>query len=296
MKVLYKYVSAERALICLPKMGNGTLRATQPSALNDPFECSARVYHIEIAEEHDYSLWLDVLNGINPKTPIDRSEYNKAMRPDESSSWLDLFRRQISQRFGVVSFASDPLHPLLWAHYTTDGSGFVIGYKVSDLRELVDESGLETFQPVQYYASPLIIPREDILKIDAAIINVLLAKSTYWKHEGEWRLIKRLSNTTGTGKSDDKGQSINLVTIPNEAVAEVYCTERTPTEHVETVNSRLCEENNRFEVRQVTRLQLSEMSYNYVIKSEQSSPATLDTLLTEPDGSSTERMDANGNS
>ena len=225
MKVLYKYVSAERALRCLPKMGNGTLRATQPSALNDPFECSAQVYHIEIEEKHDHSIWLDVLNGINPTTPIDRSEYHKVMQSDGALSWLDLFRRQISQRFGVVSFATDPLHPLLWAHYTTDGSGFVIGYKVRDLKELVDESGLETFQPVHYYARPLIIPREDILNKEGAIINVLLAKSIYWEHEGEWRLIKRLSNTIGTGQSDDKSQPINLVTIPNEAVAEVYYTE-----------------------------------------------------------------------
>jgi hypothetical protein len=38
MDLLYKYVSAERALTCLPEIGDGTLRATQPSALNDPFE------------------------------------------------------------------------------------------------------------------------------------------------------------------------------------------------------------------------------------------------------------------
>ena len=40
MDVLFKYVPAERVLRCLPKVGNGTLRATQPSSLNDPFECS----------------------------------------------------------------------------------------------------------------------------------------------------------------------------------------------------------------------------------------------------------------
>ena len=215
MKVLYKYVSAERALGCLPQTGNGTLRATQPSALNDPFECSARVYHIEIEEEHDYSTWLDVLDSINPTTLIDRSEYRKTVQPGGTLSWLDLFRRKISQRFGIVSFASDPLHPLLWAHYTTDGSGFVIGYKVSNLKELVDEGRLETLRPVQYYASPLIIPRDDIINKERAIINVLLAKSVYWEHEEEWRLIKRLSNTIGTGRSDEKSQPVNLVTIPN---------------------------------------------------------------------------------
>ena len=34
MEILYKYVSAERALLCLPEIGDGALRATQPAALN----------------------------------------------------------------------------------------------------------------------------------------------------------------------------------------------------------------------------------------------------------------------
>ena len=85
-----------------------------------------------------------------------------------------------------------------------------------------------------------------------------------------------------------------MVTISNETVVEVYYTERTPREHVEIIESRLREENNRFGVRQATKLQLSEMSYNYVIEPEKPSPATLDTLLTELDDSSTEKMDTNG--
>ena len=39
MRILYKYVTPERALTCIPEVGNGTLRATQLAALNDPFEC-----------------------------------------------------------------------------------------------------------------------------------------------------------------------------------------------------------------------------------------------------------------
>ena len=30
----------KRALTCIPEVGNGALRATQPASLNDPFECS----------------------------------------------------------------------------------------------------------------------------------------------------------------------------------------------------------------------------------------------------------------
>ena len=38
MDILYKYVTVQRALTCIPELGDGTLRATQPAALNDPFE------------------------------------------------------------------------------------------------------------------------------------------------------------------------------------------------------------------------------------------------------------------
>ena len=41
-KLLFKYVPAERAVTCLPEIGDGALRATQPAALNDPFECTTK--------------------------------------------------------------------------------------------------------------------------------------------------------------------------------------------------------------------------------------------------------------
>ena len=37
-KILYKYVTSRGALNCIPEVGDGTLRATQSAALNDPFE------------------------------------------------------------------------------------------------------------------------------------------------------------------------------------------------------------------------------------------------------------------
>ena len=45
MGILYKYVTGKRALHCIPEVGDGTLRATQPAALNDPFECAVRTLY-----------------------------------------------------------------------------------------------------------------------------------------------------------------------------------------------------------------------------------------------------------
>ena len=88
-------------------------------------------------------------------------------------------------------------------------------------------------------------------------------KSNLWKYEKEWRIIIQLRHTIGTGIKDDKGQPINLVRIPNEAVKEVYYTERTPRGTVKEINSRLKNPNNRFGVTHTTKLVMSEKGYGY---------------------------------
>ena len=64
MAILYKYVISRRALTCIPEVGDGTLRATQPAALNDPFECAVTtLYNFPNEEEENRGL-ADVLTRI----------------------------------------------------------------------------------------------------------------------------------------------------------------------------------------------------------------------------------------
>ena len=42
VEVLYKYMTAERVLACLPEVGDGTPRASQPAAMSDPFESAVK--------------------------------------------------------------------------------------------------------------------------------------------------------------------------------------------------------------------------------------------------------------
>ena len=51
VEILYKYVSAEQVQTCLPEVGDGTLRATQPSVLNDPLQCRTlgRIFRSKLA-------------------------------------------------------------------------------------------------------------------------------------------------------------------------------------------------------------------------------------------------------
>ena len=139
--VIYKYVSSERIFTCLPEVGDGALRATQPSALNDPFECAVFKTFIEETEEEGNVELSRTLTHLNPISPVSEEDVAKARIHYGSLYLRELLSKQLSKRFGIVSFATDPRHPLMWSHYTGDGSGFAIGYDVTKLSKLSGGEG-----------------------------------------------------------------------------------------------------------------------------------------------------------
>ena len=207
--VLYKYMTADRVLTCLPEVGDGTLRATQPAALNDPFECAVKIRFVHRPEEHDQEL-AAVLSGINRFAPVDARNVVNAREMYGSLYLRHLFAEQLSGRFGIVSFATDPRHPLMWSHYTLDGSGFVVGYDVERLRGLsTRERGL---RPVRYGVDMAPIIGYGVLNFPEENLDGLMSlKSSHWDYESEWRLIVELEETIGTGLHDTRGLPVNLL-------------------------------------------------------------------------------------
>ena len=173
MEILYKYVTANRALTCIPQVGDGTLRATQPAALNDPFECAVAVaYVIPDASEENRRL-AEALTQINESTPVTEEHVRNARQRYGSLFTRQLFAEQVSTKFGIVAFGADPQHPLMWAHYTTDGSGFAIGYDKSAIAELAGANG--ALLPVRYLDGPVRIPgprRALVAKLEFATVPI----------------------------------------------------------------------------------------------------------------------------
>ena len=262
MGLLYKYVSSERVLTCLPEVGDGTLRATQPSALNDPFECTATKGFVEANSDEGNRRLSTVLTNIHNSTPVSEADVLEARRRFGSLYMRELMSRQLSQRFGIISLASSPYHPLMWSHYTVDGSGFVIAYDMEELKGLcADEDHLRV---VKYSKEPPYIIDYPVLSDPGNILIFLAYKSDHWAYEQEWRLIVELNATIGTGHRDAHDQSINLLRIPNSAVSQVFFTERTPKDAVDEVRKRLEDQNNRYRSKHLTKLVLSETEYAYV--------------------------------
>ena len=262
MDVLYKYVTHERAGTCIPEVGDGTLRATQPAALNDPFECAVIATYVIPDEKDENRQLAETLTLINESKPVTPDEVDRARREHGSLFTRQLFAEQVSTRFGIVSFASDPLHQLLWSHYTTDGSGFAIGYDAHELRRIACSD--DFLRPVDYQDRPPLIAGPIVLASPESNMPIILSfKSDRWSYENEWRLIVELDTTIGTGARDPRGVPINLVRIPNEAVVSVYYTERTPRESVELIRHRLADKNNRYRADKLRKLVLSTTGYSY---------------------------------
>ena len=262
IKTLYKYVTAERVLTCLPNRGDGTLRATQLSALNDPLECAVGVSFVGSDESADNKQLADLLTSLHGTAPVRETEVAQAKNKYGSLYLRELLTRQLSQRFGIVSLTTNYRHPLMWSHYTLDGSGFVIGYNRDQLGKLTRRQGC--LVKVRYATRVPILPGYLILADDN--VNLVMAyKGDHWSYENEWRLIVELDETIGTGRKDRHGQSINLLRVPNRAVVSVYHTERTPVKRVEKVRRRLADPNNRYTAKHPTKLVLSLPRYGYEV-------------------------------
>ena len=262
MDILYKYVTPRRVLTCIPDVGDGTLRATQPAALNDPFECAVTTTYIIPEEAEENRELAKVLTDINESKPVTEEDVHRARQEHGSLFTRQLFTEQVSTRFGIVSFTTHPRHPLMWSHYTVDGSGFVIGYDVAELGKLTGPNGC--LRSVTYGDKPALIGGPIVLVAPESNLPILLSmKSDHWSYEEEWRLIVELNRTIGTGEADQHGQPMNLVQVPNEAVVSVYYTERTPRESVKLIRGRLADRNNRYQAENPRKLILSSTAYSY---------------------------------
>lgn len=259
-EILYKYVPHAIALKCIPEIGDGTLRATQPAALNDPFEFAVVPGNRQAEDTRELA---KIITSINERSPVTEGDVDDAEQRHGSLFLRHLLAQQLSTKFGIVAFATDPLHPLMWSHYAAYGSGFVIGYKGSRLNNLANPD--ENLKRVQYCERllPLSVPK--VLISPRSNLSILLSmKSHHWSYENEWRLIVGLDKTIGTGDIDQRSQPINLLSIPNEAIVSVYYTERTPEQSINLIRDRLSDPNNRYRAGNPIKLVMSPTSYGYV--------------------------------
>ena len=229
-------------------------------ALNDPFECAVRSAFIEESEEEGNRSFSEVLTSLYPVTPVSEFEVAEAREKYGSLFLRELSVGQLSERVGVVSFGARPDQLLMWSHYASDCSGFVIGYDVTQLAKLTKRKG--GLRPVRYGESLPLIGGYEVLE-ESNLNGLLSYKSRHWENEREWRMIVNLSDTIGTGMSDEQGHSVNVVCVPNGAVCRVYYSERTPADVVGEIAERLSDPRNRYGTNEPVKMIQSAERFEY---------------------------------
>ena len=259
--ILYKYIPISRIGQGAPR----SLRATQPSALNDVMECSivpmggsvadASRFRAEVGAKLQGCLGISMSKGELAKLWVTS---NGAM---ELSGFI---REHLDSRVGVASFSRDALVPTMWAHYAQN-TGVVIGYDTEaltklgyDLRSVIYLELAPVYEPTRGDVVQAAFVDRESMERDAAagkvvlghrilcsvnlttlspdwrsLARLLFVKGIGWAYEREVRLLVDLQQTRDIEKTDEYHQPIKVIDVPPEAIREVYGGPRTSRADVE---------------------------------------------------------------
>jgi len=169
---LYKYLSAGR----IDVLRNKNIRFTQPVAWNDPFEMKPVM--MESLREHDRTGWLS----------IEHIEYYYDVTFNTNYHGLSLTKNKNSL--------------LMWSHYSNSHTGFMLEFDTNS--KFFKSSTTNQLIKIPYNNKrPDLYPNEIMEKAMNSIglsdqeynqlIKMFFTKSTCWRYEREWRLLRPAS-------------------------------------------------------------------------------------------------------
>jgi len=239
-KRLYKYVTAARTDV----LRDLSLRFTQPSALNDPFELIPMFEQVMSEQkfgdtlEQSKGLIEDALREQYKKLPTElRSrvplksfisivQANPSLVDHALSKIAPTFRAVISafasqakamltealqSKVGILSLSESANHPLLWAHYADSHKGLVIEFDVQ--HEYFDQRRSEKDELYHLrqvkYAGRSSIGRT-LFDLDGD--DLLATKNFSWSYEREWRMLAPLDAAKSCREIN--GEAVYLFAVP----------------------------------------------------------------------------------
>lgn len=246
---LFKYLPPDRASF----LKNRLLRASPPSALNDPFEMKppfqTAIDKSLIRPQLDAVLtasWDDLIDQSYHEWPeelrklVSRDSMKELLRthpPDRSevareingvvdgflgavNAELPRFRKIMTDKFeelGVICFSEPGDNPLMWSHYAGSHRGFAVGFDAHhpffDRRRSADDEFYH-LRKVAYNES-----RTAIASLaDVSGVALFDTKSADWAYEREWRLLIPLSDLPIT---PDAPSGVHLVEFPVDSISAI---------------------------------------------------------------------------
>lgn len=229
--LLYKYVNIKGLIRIL----DGSIRFTQPSAFNDPFELLPEIILSPNEKERQISLSFDIRAQRQSKS-IPEQEISI---PDGHFS-NDALSREIvhtlNERIGILCLSKVKDSLLMWAHYADQYSGAVIAF--DGTHEFFSDKIEVEYRPSR--------PRHTLERYLAETpipLSELCVKSEQWSYEKEIRIIRTLAECEQIKEVDQRKFPIFVQRIPINAIKSVILGERTPVEEQREIFSRLKETN-----------------------------------------------------
>ncbi|WP_097303259.1 DUF2971 domain-containing protein [Pseudomonas chlororaphis] len=228
--LVYKYMPSARFF------ENLKFRFTPAEDLNDPRELTPEIrlrdpqsYASDIIQRNIHSAYLQNLIShpeLSPDIVWKRlllATHNHMQNFDAEKKVLEIyemFMRVTNRNIGILSLTTDPLNELMWAHYGSSHSGYVVGLDAESsffrpksgepklCGELMNVAYTDTTPVVYVDPGKLDIPKD-----------IFFTKTTKWAYENEWRMIKHLENSDEVVESG--GKMIHLFEVSEEAIKEV---------------------------------------------------------------------------
>lgn len=222
---LYKYVTVE----ALKHILEGTIRFTQPSAFNDPFELLPEVIVPNGTAEQRLNVRLDLTGERSPE----QSETSETI-PDDCTSSDPISRdivQQLNQSIGILCLSRVRDSLPMWAHYADQYQGAVVEFDGTHEAFAghfdVEYRATRPRRHLRTYTSGEIIPLAD-----------LCVKSSDWAYEKEVRLARALSECEPRG-TDPRKFAVYVKPLPLAAIKRVILGERMPVDEQRNIYERV---------------------------------------------------------
>jgi hypothetical protein len=224
---LYKYVGIDG----LRRILDGSIRFTQPSAFNDPFELLPEIIVPNDAPERQISVSFDIL-AARQAAPDDALETIPEGCGSNDAMSRDIVQ-QLNQLVGVLSLSNVRDSLLMWSHYADQYAGAVVEFDGSH----------------EFFAGQIDIdyrPSRPRRHVDAYLTGApipvaeLCSKSEQWAYEQEVRIVRALADCQPTGHVL-LNFPIFVQPIPAGAIKSVILGERMPVAQQQEIYARLME-------------------------------------------------------
>lgn len=212
---LYKYVDISG----LKRILQGSVRFTQPSAFNDPFELLPEVviHNNQKEEELKIAFSTRAQRRLPPVGALDEV-------PDGYQA-SDTLSRDIVQKLngliGILCLSRTNDSLLMWAHYANQYAGAVVEF--DGTHEFFDGQIDVEYQELR--------PRRDVHAYSSQAepfpVAELCTKSEQWKYEQEVRIIRHFDECQNIG-NDPREFPIYTQQLPLASIKSVTLGERTP--------------------------------------------------------------------